>query len=145
MIKKLFHSISALLNKKQGSILSAAAVIMLATLVSGILGLVRERLLNGYFTPDELGIYTAAFRLPNLLFELSVMGALSTAFIPVFTNYLIKDHRERAFRLAAHIINLSALVVGVLMVILLWNFAFKNKTGLNATQNRVSRFFLSIH
>lgn len=118
MVKRIIQTISQLLNKKQGSILSAAAVIMLATFVSGILGLVRERLLNGYFTPDELGIYTAAFRLPNLLFELTIMGALSTAFIPVFTNFLVVQSRDDAFALASKVMNISVIIVGIVMMVL---------------------------
>ncbi len=98
--------------------MSAAAVIMAATLISGILGLVRERLLNAYFKPDELGIYTAAFRLPNLLFELTILGALSTAFIPVFTNILVQENRNYAFALAAKVMNISILIVGCVSVIL---------------------------
>ena len=58
---------------------------------SRFLGLIRDRMLAARFTTDELGVYFAAFRIPNLLFELLVMGALTTAFIPVFTRLVTSD------------------------------------------------------
>ena len=59
--------------------------------LSRVLGLVRDRLLSQYFGPEELGVYFAAFRLPNALFELLVMGALTSAFIPVYSRYIAKN------------------------------------------------------
>ncbi len=85
-------------------------------LTSRFLGLIRDRLLAARFSADELGVYFAAFRLPNLLFELLVMGALTTAFIPVFTRYLTGGKEEDAWRMAAIIINTSLLVLAVIAV-----------------------------
>ncbi len=92
---------------------------MLTVLLSRGLGVIRERLLYLYFTPDEAGIYFAAFRLPNFIFELLVVGALSTAFIPVFTNLLIKDSDRGAFTMASQIINISIIAVIILSLPLL--------------------------
>lgn len=114
MIKRLLTHTSRLFIKKQETILSAAAVIMATVLFSRVLGLFRDRLLASYFSPDELGIYFAAFRLPNLLFELLVMGALSTAFIPVFTQYLVDKSEREAFRLASQVMNLT--VIGMMLL-----------------------------
>lgn len=80
---------------------------------SRFLGLIRDRLLAARFSADELGVYFAAFRLPNLLFELLVMGALTTAFIPVFTRYLTGEKEEEAWRMAAIIINTSLIFLGL--------------------------------
>lgn len=116
VVKRLFSWGGSWLTRKQGSIVSAAAVIMATVLLSRVLGLARDRLLATYFSVDELGVYFAAFRLPNMLFELLVMGALSTAFIPVFTRYLIKDSDGIAFTMAANVINLSIVVLGILLI-----------------------------
>lgn len=104
---KLFKTTFAILNRTQTSILSAASVIMTAVLLSRILGLLRDRMLAARFTPDELGVYYAAFRLPNMIFELLVMGALATAFIPVFTTYLDTKGRDNAFHMASIVINIG--------------------------------------
>jgi putative peptidoglycan lipid II flippase len=106
----------ALASKKQTTIGSAAGVLALMVLVSRVLGLVRDRLLSSYFAPEELGVYFAAFRIPNVIFELLVMGALTAAFIPVYTKYLA-DNRERdAERLATVLINLSVIILAIVAI-----------------------------
>lgn len=98
-------------TRKQTSIGSAALVLALMVLTSRFLGLIRDRLLAARFSPEELGVYFAAFRLPNLLFELLVMGAFTSAFIPVFTRFLTQDKENEAWRMAASIINMSLLLL----------------------------------
>ncbi|MBI5449228.1 murein biosynthesis integral membrane protein MurJ [Candidatus Gottesmanbacteria bacterium] len=111
----------AVFQRKQQSIGSAAFVLMVMVFVSRVLGLVRDRMLSARFSPDELGVYFAAFRLPNLLFELLVMGAFTSAFIPVFTKYIVKNQEQDANRMAATLINISLVVLAVLMIpLLVW-------------------------
>lgn len=108
-------------SQKQSTIGSAAFVLMLMVLVSRLLGLVRDRLLSARFAPEELGVYFAAFRLPNLVFELLVMGALTSAFIPVFTKYLTQRKEDEGWRMASTLINLSIIVlVFMLIPMLIW-------------------------
>ena len=113
---KLFKHTVALFTKQQSTILSAASVIMTAVALSRVLGLFRDRLLAARFSPDELGIYYAAFRLPNMIFELLVMGALSTAFIPVFTSYLDTKGKQEAFKVASLVINIGLVVFGIFLL-----------------------------
>jgi putative peptidoglycan lipid II flippase len=88
---------------------------------SRVLGLVRDRLLSARFAPDELGVYFAAFRLPNLIFELLVMGALTSAFIPVFTKYLTRGEEKEGWHMASILINMSViLLASVSLPILIW-------------------------
>ncbi|MBU0576167.1 murein biosynthesis integral membrane protein MurJ [Patescibacteria group bacterium] len=86
------------LEKQQNSILSAAAVITVANVLSSLSGLVRERLLISEFfsTPSSQQAYEAfqiAFQIPDMMFQLIILGAVSAAFIPVFTQ-LKRDHNE---------------------------------------------------
>lgn len=111
----------AVFQKKQHSIGSAAFVLMVMVLASRVLGLVRDRMLSARFSPDDLGVYFAAFRLPNLLFELLVMGAFTSAFIPIFTKYIAKNREDDAYRMAATLINVCLVILLVLMVpLLVW-------------------------
>ncbi len=94
--------------RRQSGILSAALVIALTYGVSMVLGIFRERLLVARFYTccrQGLDVYYAAFRLPDMIFQLVVIGALSAAFIPVFSEKLAND-REEASHLASSIINL---------------------------------------
>lgn len=110
---KLFKHTIALFSKSQNNILSASSVIMMMVALSRILGLFRDRLLAARFSPGDLGVYYAAFRLPNMIFELLVMGALSTAFIPVFTTYLETRGKKDAFRMASTVMNIGTLFFAI--------------------------------
>ncbi len=101
----------ALFVKKQKSVGSAAFVLALMVFTSRLLGLIRDRMLASRFDPDELGVYFAAFRLPNLLFELLVMGALTSAFIPVVTKYLTQNKDDDARSMVSSLINISLIIL----------------------------------
>lgn len=107
---KLFKYTLRFLSKQQNSILSAASIIMVTVALSRFLGLWRDRLLAARFSPSDLGVYYAAFRVPNMIFELLVMGVLSTAFIPVFTTYLDTQGKEEAYKMASNVINIGLLI-----------------------------------
>jgi putative peptidoglycan lipid II flippase len=117
MIKKLFRNGRSFFFGKQTTILSAASVLMLIGLVSRILGLVRDRVLVSFFTPQDLDIYFAAARIPNFIFDIVVAGAISTAFIPVFSEYLARDEEEEAFAAASNLISLSLVFFLILAAI----------------------------
>ena len=94
------------------NITSAAAVVGLMSLVSRALGLLRDRVLAGEFGADALlDTYYAAFRLPDLLFNLLVVGALSAGFIPIFTEMLHRDGGQHAaaWRLVNNVLHTVAL------------------------------------
>jgi putative peptidoglycan lipid II flippase len=93
----------------QSSVLSAATIIMLMVVASRILGLVRQRALAHFFAPDELSLFFAAFRLPDLVFEVLVFGTFSSAFIPVFTKALKKGEKD-AWEIAGTITNIGILI-----------------------------------
>ena len=100
----------------QNSILSAASLIMVMIVASRILGLVRQRVLAHFFTTADLSLFFAAFRLPDLVFEVLVFGTFSSAFIPVFTKLLKKEERE-AWRLAGTIVNLGLIIFIFLAIV----------------------------
>ncbi len=116
MFKTIFRISNNFFLRRQTNVLTAASVIMATVLLSRILGLLRDRMLASYFPKEELGVYLAAFRLPNLLFELLIMGVLSTAFIPVFTHYLTEKKEEEGFEMAHILITLSTGIIFVLCV-----------------------------
>ncbi len=118
MVKNLF----ALLYSRQTSILSGAAVIMTTMMLSKILGLVRDRLLAHVFAPDKIDIFWAAFRLPDLIFQIVILGALSVAFIPIFTEYSESKGKEAAFEMARVVLNVF-LSIFILVTILMFLLA----------------------
>ncbi len=91
---------------------------MATVMLSKFLGLIRDRLLVHSFTPDSVAIFFAAFRLPDLIFQLLILGALSVAFIPVFSEWLSAKGRQAAFELAQSILSLSLLLLILLTIVI---------------------------
>ncbi|PJA37798.1 murein biosynthesis integral membrane protein MurJ [candidate division WWE3 bacterium CG_4_9_14_3_um_filter_43_9] len=115
MVSNFLKNGTNFFKQKQENILSAAAVIALMMLASRFLGLLRDRLLASYFGASaDLDVYFAAFRLPDILFQLIIMGALSAAFIPVFSEYLSRGKEKEAFAITNSVLNASFLVFGAL-------------------------------
>ncbi len=96
----------------------AAFLISASFLVSRLLGLLRDRLLASHFGLGELtDAYTAAFRLPDLLFTLLVSGAFAVAFIPVLTEHWVKEERDEAWEVSSTLLNLVVLITLVAAVL----------------------------
>ncbi len=94
------------------SMARAAALVMGFFIVSRALGLLREVVIGAQFgTSAELDAYLAAFRVPDLLFQLVAGGALGSAFIPTFAARLLQGDRAKAWRLASAVANLMALLL----------------------------------
>ncbi len=100
------------------NIARAAMVVMAAFILSRALGLVREMVIGAQFgTSAQLDAYLAAFRVPDLIFQLIAGGALGSAFIPTFSSYLVSEDRVAAWRMASAVINLFALIVTAISII----------------------------
>jgi len=87
-------------------IAKSASLISLATLVSRLLGLVREQLIAYLFSRTATDAFYVAFRIPNLLRDLFAEGAMSSAFVPTFTQYIKKRSEKEAWQLASNVITL---------------------------------------
>jgi len=116
MVGKLISRGKKLLVSPQSSVLSAATIIMLMVVASRVLGLVRQRTLAHFFAPNELSLFFAAFRLPDLVFEVLVFGTFSSAFIPVFTAAL-KNGRKEAWEIAGTVANISLVFFAALAIL----------------------------
>src|SRR3990172_9236181 len=106
----LFRKARDFLFSRQVDILSAAVVLSGSILVWGVLGLVRDRALAHYFFGNDISIYFAAFRLPDTLFDVLIMGALSSAFIPTFISYISRRKEAEGWRVAGIAVNLALLL-----------------------------------
>src|SRR5213594_300559 len=91
----------------------STAIFSLATGVSRILGLVREIVAAYYFgAAGKINAFTVAFQVPNLIRALVADAALSSAFVPVFSELLVKGERKRAWRVASSLFWLVLLGLG---------------------------------
>jgi putative peptidoglycan lipid II flippase len=98
-------------SKIKGTITGGAMIIALFSVFSRILGLFRDRLLSGSFGAGRiLDAYYAAFRLPDLIFNTLILGALSSAFIPIFLKYWQKN-KEEAWQITNSVLNILLFIV----------------------------------
>lgn len=103
--------------KHTGRTGKATAIVAIAVMCSRVLGLVREIALTTLFGPAILKFFTAAFRIPNLLRDLFAEGALSTAFITVFSRKIATEGDASAWRLAHRIGTLTLIVMGLITLL----------------------------
>ncbi|MBO8126156.1 MAG: murein biosynthesis integral membrane protein MurJ [Firmicutes bacterium] len=90
----------------------AAGIMMAAILTSRILGFIRERAVADIFGRSSVtDAFFAAFAIPDLMYYLLVGGALSAAFIPVFTEYLAKGEETEAWYIGSSFLNLIFLLL----------------------------------
>ncbi|MGQ0541535.1 MAG: murein biosynthesis integral membrane protein MurJ [Blastocatellia bacterium] len=103
---------------KRQSVARSAGVVSIAVMFSRVLGLIRETVFARFFGAGYLyDAFVVAFKIPNILRDLFAEGALSAAFVKVFTDYQIKKNEIEAWRLAALIFNVLAVVMSVITII----------------------------
>ncbi len=124
MANKQSRNIIDIANRRL-SVKVAAVILASSTLLSSLLGIFRDRLLNSmYYDTYSSGIdaYTMAFQIPDFMFSIIVSGALTVTFIPVF-NQLRNDKRYKdnhaAWELATSMINLMSLVSLIISVLII--------------------------
>ena len=98
-------------------VVKAAGVVGLATLLSRILGFVRDAVIAWFlgagFSSDA---FIAAFRIPNLMRRLFAEGSLSSAFIPVFTEYMVNQGQNEAFHLARSAFRMVSVILVIITI-----------------------------
>ena len=101
-----------------GGLARAGLIVSGAFLVSRLLGWVRLVVFAQQFDAAELDLFFAAFRIPDLMFQLVAAGALSSALIPIVAALLERDEEAHAWRLISTVINLMLIALAVLAGIL---------------------------
>ncbi|RUM88660.1 MAG: murein biosynthesis integral membrane protein MurJ [Thermodesulfatator sp.] len=100
------------------SIASSAKSVSAAVFLSRILGLVREQVLAGLFgAGTSMDAFVVAFRIPNLLRDLFAEGALSSAFVTVFTEYQEKKAPEDTQRLVNNVLTSISIIISIICVL----------------------------
>ena len=105
---------------RNGSVISAALILGASSLASALVGLIRQRVFTTVFgAGDTFDAFVAAFRVPDLVFNIVVIGALSASFIPLFTDKLVKgkEGKRRAFDFALAVLNTVLLLVTFAMAL----------------------------
>jgi len=121
-MNKIFNKTKQFVFSQQKSIFSSALILAFMIVIARLFGFLRYRILAGYFTTDTLDIFYASFRIPDLVFEILITGALISSFIPIYIKY--KNDKEKLSTNISSIINLVFVVLFIFLIIL---FVFMNK------------------
>jgi putative peptidoglycan lipid II flippase len=107
-------------GKPSASVARSAGIVSLAVMASRVLGLAREMIFAYFFGASRSfanDAFVIAFRIPNLLRDLFAEGALSSAFVPVFSEYLVTKDEKEAFRLSNLVATALILILGALVML----------------------------
>ena len=115
-MKRLFKLFS-----KENSIRGASIILIITLTLSNILGLLRDRFLTKNISTFDLDIYYASFRIPDLIFNFLILGTITSAFIPIFSDFLAKKNEEEAWHVTNLLLNL-ALIFTLLSALILYIF-----------------------
>lgn len=116
-MKNLFQKGFGALISKQTNIFSAALFIILTTVFSQLLGLFKYRILVSYFgASNDLGVFFAAFRIPDFIFQVVIAGALSTSFIPIFSEYVGLGKKKEAYNFTSSLISLGVILYLIISI-----------------------------
>lgn len=93
----------------------AALILSGAFIVSRVLGLVRQSIFSRIFGAEAVSdAYVQAFLIPDMIFNIVAGGALASAFIPIFTQYMVEKDKEKD---AWHIANIALTICTLIMVV----------------------------
>lgn len=105
-------------TKNKQTIARSAAVVSVAVMCSRLLGLVREQVFAGLFGAGfAYDSFIVAFRIPNLLRDLFGEGALSAAFVTVFSAYDTKKSKKETWLLASNVFTFVAIFLSLLTLL----------------------------
>ncbi|MBX4191360.1 MAG: murein biosynthesis integral membrane protein MurJ, partial [Candidatus Doudnabacteria bacterium] len=102
---------------KDNKIGRATIIIAVFSLLAKVLGLARDAVFSHQFGASiTIDAYFAAFRIPDFIYNLLILGTFSVAFIPVFSEYLMEDKKD-SDKLASSIINVTLLIMLVVTAV----------------------------
>lgn len=101
---------------KENSIRGASLILLITLALSNILGVFRDHFLAQKIPTDRLDIYFAAFRLPDLVFNVLILSSIAAAFVPVYSQYRKEKGEREARELAQASLTVGVSVVAVSLV-----------------------------
>jgi putative peptidoglycan lipid II flippase len=89
----------------------ASAILLITLTISNVLGMLRDHFLASYIPTSQLDIYFAAFRIPDLIFNFLILGAITSAFIPVFCDFISNNKMEEGWKVTSILLNIAAVIM----------------------------------
>jgi putative peptidoglycan lipid II flippase len=104
----------------KSAIIHITGYLVILSIFSRILGLFRDRLLTSNFETSILDAYFSAFRIPDFLYNILILGTLSSAFIPLFSKLIHrKDKQQEAQSLVDDVLLIVGVIMGIISVLII--------------------------
>jgi len=104
----------------KSAIIHITGYLVILSIFSRLLGLFRDRLLTSNFDTSILDAYFSAFRIPDFLYNILILGTLSSAFIPLFSRLIHrKDKQQEAQSLVDDVLLIVGAVMGIISIIMI--------------------------
>lgn len=116
---KFFHS--------QNTVRVASILLIVTLSLSNVLGLIRDHFLAQFIDTADLDIYFAAFRIPDLVFNFLILGAVFSALVPVFSEFVANKEYDRGFYVVNSILNMAVVAMGISAVLVYLTMPFLGK------------------
>ena len=115
-ISKLFHS--------ENTVRTASVLLVVTLALSNVLGLFRDRLLAKYIEAGNLDIYFASFRIPDLIFNFLILGAIFSALVPVFSEYRAKGEMKEGWHIVNTVLNIGIIAMVISAVVVFFTMPY---------------------
>ncbi len=129
--------LDSFLNHKTKTVGLAGIILATSSIISRFLGVIRDLLLAQKFgAGSELDIYFAAFKIPDFVYNVLILGGVLVAFLPLFSEYFTKDEKE-AWKFSSNCLNIFLFLLVLLSLVLFFFTPFLMKLiapGFNAEQ-----------
>ena len=94
------------INHKSKTVNRAAGILTISAVISRFLGIIRDWLLaNNFGAGSELDIYFTAFKVPDFIYNILILGGILVAFLPLFSEYFSKN-RDDAWEFVSNCLNI---------------------------------------
>lgn len=113
-MKKYFHLFSG-----ENSVRGASIILIITLTLSNVLGLLRDRFLTKNISTYDLDIYYASFRIPDLIFNFLILGAISSAFIPIFSDFIAQKKLKEGYKVTNTLLNIAVIMM-IFFAAILW-------------------------
>jgi len=121
-MNRIVRVTKSLIFSQQKTIFSSAVLIATTIIIARFFGFLRFRILASYFPKEQLDIFFASFRIPDIVFEILITGALTSSFIPIFIKY--KENKEELSKNISSIVNI---IFFSLFLLIIFIFTFLDK------------------
>ncbi len=102
---------SRFFNSQTKTITGATGILAISSIISGLLGILTDRLLASHFGAGlETSIFFAAFKIPDFVYNILISGGILVAFLPIFAEYF-SENKEKAWQMTNYVLNIFSFLL----------------------------------